>query len=217
MAIVLKGGLPVDTVNEFDETELVLEKAEYPATNSNDTLFVPYTYWWCDGGPFIGLCGDKYALAFTGIINEISIQHIAIEENIDFVCMLQKGIIELQEIKFDYSQEKEYPEKKMKKVYGGEKYFQSDCFYGTHLKKGDTVMVFVYDYENNYCIPEKSILKVKSFDDPIILSIEKYIKNNFDPLCIANDTALWNDYNSYYANHLKQIIDCKLWMQQEKF
>ena len=177
-----------------------------------DTLFLPFTYCWTSGGPFIGLCGDTYSLVFTGTITAIGkeikkVRDLGFSEEGTF----REGIILLEEIKFNPQPESDgYPLNKITKRYKNEHYFKSDCFYGTNLKEGDKVIVFVYSYEHGYCLPQKSILKVENFYDPIILSIESYIKNKLNPLSIANDIDVRNNYDPYYANHLKQIIECKL-------
>jgi len=182
----------------------------------SDTLSVAYTYWWPSGGPFIGLCGDRYSLVFTGTITKINNPQKPHTINSDTAFVLytpQYGIIKIDDIKVENAPE-EGNSKQPGKKYSGEQYFKSDCFYQLKLKEGDKVMVFVYSYEGEYCIPGNSILKINSFDDPIVLSVEKYIKNNQDPLAIQPDIKLWRKYG--FESALKQIIDCRLSIKNGK-
>ena len=178
--------------------------------NKSDTLKVPYTYWWPSGGPFTGLCGDKYAIVFTGTITKLykpSKPYTVSNDSVTILYSPQKGVIKINEIKV-----KKAPDEGYKKVpgtsYYGESYFSSDCFYDSRLNEGDKVLVFIYSYEGEYSIPSGSILKIDNFDDPMIKSIEIYIKSNQDPLTIRKDTSLWEKYGQ--GDALKQIIDCRL-------
>lgn len=170
----------------------------------SDTLNVSYTYWWPSGGPFIGLCGDPYSFVFTGTVTKLypPFQYKSSSE-----VLLQKGVIKINDIKYKGSPEKD-PRKSLGYTYSNEHYFSSDCFYDLNLKEGDKVVVFIYSYEGEYSIPAKSILKLESFTDPILTSLEKYIKSNQDALAIKDDINSWKKYNLDKA--LEQIIDCKI-------
>ncbi|MBK8805727.1 MAG: hypothetical protein IPO21_03355 [Bacteroidales bacterium] len=184
--------------------------------SKTDTLTVPYTYWWQSGGPFIGLCGDPYSLVFTGTVTKINKPETPVTLNGDSSIVLytpQFCIIEINDIKIKNNPKEAY-ENSIDKNSMIEKYFKSDCFYSLRLNEGDKVIVFVYSYENEYSIPSNSILKIDNFDDPIVLSIEAYIKNNQDPLSIKADTRIWSKYG--LDNALKQIIDCRLSVKNEK-
>ena len=52
------------------------------------------------------------------------------------------------------------------------------------------------------------IIKALKHVDEVFLSIDKYIKYDYDPLSIKDDLNAWKKYNLDYA--LKQIIDCRL-------
>jgi hypothetical protein len=175
-----------------------------------DTLNVPYTYWQPSGGPFTGLCGNPYSLVFSGKVTKLydKIEHHPTGVYEDAVLYTgQKGIIEIAEMKFKHAPEEGY-KKTPGYNYNGEHYFVSDCFYGSGLKEGDKVIVFIYSYEGEYCIPGKSILKIGDYKDPAVRSVEKYIKNDQNPLSIRADTSLWAGYG--LDDDLKQIIDCRL-------
>ena len=160
----------------------------------SDTLKVPYTYWWTDSGPFIGMCGEKYALVFLGRVTRI---HAPIQDSTS-LYIPQEGLIEILEILEKSALAKE--------KYSGQKYFSSDCFYGSEVEKGDTVMIFCYEYEGRIAIPG-SIVKIDGFDAPIVRSIKKYIEADQNPIVIKEDMELWNEKG--FGNALQQIIECK--------
>jgi len=179
-------------------------------TIKSDTLNVPYTYWWPSGGPFTGLCGDKYSIVLTGTViklNKPSKPYSVSNDSSEVLYSPQKGIIKINDIKYKKAPDEGY-KKTPGKSYDGEAYFSSDCFFSSGLKEGDNVIVFVYSYEGEYSIPGSSILKFDNCEAPIVKSIESYIKNNQDPLSIRKDTALWKTYGQ--GDALKQIIDCRL-------
>lgn len=186
------------------------------ATLHTDTLDIAYTYWQPSGGPFIGMCGHVYSLVFTGTVTKISKPSKPVTSSSDTTTVLytpQEGVIEINDIKLKHAPEagfEKYP------VDGGgrKKYFKSDCFYDLELKEGDKVLVFVYDYEEAYSISGNSILKIENFDDPVVLSTEKYIKYRQDPLFIQTDINIWGKYGLDKA--LKQMIDCRLSIKDEK-
>jgi hypothetical protein len=181
-----------------------------------DTLNIAYTYWQPSGGPFTGLCGNPYSLVFTGTVTKLydRVEHHPTGKYAAAVLYVgQKGIINITEIKLKQPPVGGY-QKKPGHNYSGETIFSSDCFYNSRLNEGDKVIVFVYSYEGEYCIPGNSILRIEDFNDSIVLSIEKYIKSNQDPLSIRTDTTLWRKYQLDYA--LKQIIECKLSNTNEK-
>jgi hypothetical protein len=185
------------------------------ANNKSYTFDVKYAYWWPSGGPFVGMCGDSYSLVFTGIITKINKPYIPYTINNDSTAVLytpQEGIIEINDIKISNPPKKDNKNTPNNNI-DNEKFFKSDCFYHLNLKEGDKVIVFVYSYEGEYCIPNNSILKINDFDDPVVLSIENYIKNNQNPLFIKADTAIWSKYK--LDSSLKQIIDCRLSTQND--
>ncbi|WP_103069157.1 hypothetical protein [Aquimarina sediminis] len=162
----------------------------------SDTLAVGYTYWWPQSGPFVGYCGDEYALVFLGTVQFIDIP----AKDSTSVVVSQQGGIQINEV---------LAVRDLKKNrYMNQNLLVSDCFYGKDLKKGDRVMVFCYEYEDNYSIAgRKSILKIEETNDPIVQSIKKYIKANQNPIAIKSDILLWQNYG--LDDQLKQIINCK--------
>jgi len=176
-----------------------------------DTLNVPYTYWCESGGPFIEDCGVRYSIVFTGTVTKIckiprNNTKPGDSTDID-LYVPQYGVIKINDVKIK-NPPKNDRRKYIGKNFSDEKYFKSDCFFNLKLRKGDKVIVFVYSYDGEYSIPRNSILKVKNFNDPIILSVEKYIKNNQDPLSIEADTTIWKKYGQ--DNFLKKRIECRL-------
>ncbi|MGI9549813.1 MAG: hypothetical protein ACR2MT_01335 [Aurantibacter sp.] len=171
-------------------------KSDIEVEFTQDTLNVGYTYWWTQSGPFIGSCGDELSLVFSGIVTKL-------QEPTDDpgpLYVSQKGIIALDKI----FKIKELAEK----TYANQKFFSSDCFHELGLKVGDTVLVFCYNYEDDYSIPGgKSIIKIASFEDPAIPSIRKYIDTGQDPVELKNDIGLWATHGLGRA--LEGIIECR--------
>jgi len=162
---------------------------------TQDTLNVGYTYWWPESGPFIGQCGDELSLVFSGTITDIL-------ESTDEAGPLynsQKGFIQIDRV---------FKIKDLgTKSYTNQQFFVSDCFDGLQLKKNDHVLVFCYDYENDFSIPGvQSILKIESLDDPLITSIKKYINADQNPSKIKKDMKLWEKHGLGEA--LERIIQC---------
>lgn len=166
-------------------------------TSVSDTLHVPYTYWWPQGGPFIGNCGEPYAIVFTGTLVKLQ-EPLKQQNEKETLYIPQWGVIKIHEV---------FTKRQLQKGHTPQHYFKSDCFYGLPLKEGDKVMGFVYLYEENYSIPGNSILKVEGFNDAAVRSISRYIKNKENPLAIAADTTIWTRYG--FDGALKQLIDCK--------
>lgn len=160
-----------------------------------DTLSVGYTYWWSESGPFIGNCGDEIALAFTGTIVEIANP----TDDPGPLYTAQKGVVSVENI---------FKIKDMgAKTYTNQKFITTDCFYELGLSLGDKVLVFCYNYEDDYSIPgEKSILKIDDFNTPVVRSIKTYISGDQDPIPLKKDKALWAVYG--LDESLEQIIDC---------
>lgn len=184
------------------------------AQSPGNTLQVGYTYWWTNGGPFIGLCGDEYSLVFTGTIVRIDQPSVPVSAGgSDTMYIPRNGLIKIEEMKCKHRPAESY-RTKAGAGYKGQAYFSSDCFSGSGLRPGDKVIVFVYSYEGDYSIPSGSILKLKSFDDPAVRSIERYIKSGQDALAIKGDMAIWRKYG--LDRQLKQIIDCRVQQKKEK-
>jgi hypothetical protein len=194
-------------------TGFVLTRSLNNVGNNNqksDTLKAGYTYWWPDGGPFTGLCGNPYMLVFTGTLTKIwePTGPYPTGRNVgDVMYYPQKGVISIEHILYRHNPTIVRKDQEVHN-YSGEHYFMSDCFYDMKLMEGDKVIAFVYDYEGAYSIPSNSVLRLKTFTDPVVLSIEKYIKNDQDPLSIAADTNIWSYYGCKDA--LKQIIQCRI-------
>jgi hypothetical protein len=181
-------------------TQMSCKKAKTAASDldiefTQDTLAVGYTYWWSESGPFIGECGEKLSFVFSGTVTDI----LAPTEEAGPLYYSQKGFIHINQVF------------KIKDIgansYTNQQFFVSDCFNGLELKKEDKVLVFCYDYENDFSIPGgSSILKIDSFEDPLITSIKKYIDAEENPTAIKNDIKLWEKHD--LGSDLEQIIRC---------
>ena len=187
---------------KVSEKEITTETTKPPKSNTtatsiqSDTLFVPYTYWWENSGPFIGMCGDEYTLVFLGEVTHIG----EASKKPDSKFTSQIGHIKIHKRLQPRDLTEGNPNLEM--------IFVSNCFYGSDVKVGDKVLVFCYKYERAVCIPgAKSIVKIEAYDSPVVKSIEKYIAAKQNPLVIKQDVALWEEYG--FGDALKQIIDCK--------
>lgn len=170
-------------------------------TSLSDTLQVGYTYWWPESGPFIGNCGNEYSFVFIGTVKNID---NPLEDSTKLYTS-QKGLIEINEV-LTLRNLKSNTNTQLK-------YFMSDCFNDLNVKEGDRVIVFCYEYEENYSIPGgKSILKIDNINSPIVISIKKYIESNQNPLSIKQDVTLWKMYD--LDTQLKQIIECEEMMSK---
>lgn len=167
-----------------------------------DSLNVGYTYWWPESGPFIGMCGDEISLVFSGTV-------IHLEQPNDAAGPLyisQNGTIEINRV---------YKIKDLDESnYANQKFITSDCFDGLELNKGDEVLVFCYDFENDYTLPgANSIIKITDFDDPLITSIRRYIDTDQNALKIKKDIGLWA--KAGHGRKLQEIIKCAEEMNSE--
>lgn len=161
----------------------------------NDTIDVGFTYWWNNSGPFIGACGEHYSLAFTGVIKQVDTPII----DSSLLYIPQKGVVKIHTIL--------KANKNFNKEYTGKKHFTSDCFYKSNATKGDTVIVFCYEYEDSVCIPgPRSIIKIRGFDDPLVNSIKNYIQQDENPIVLKGDMELWKSKG--FEHELRQIITC---------
>jgi len=170
-------------------------KSDIEIEFTQDTLEVGYTYWWEDSGPFIGYCGEEYALVFVGTISHLAEP----TNNAAPLYISQNGTIAIDRV-FKINN----PESN---TYANQKFFVSDCFNGLELAVGDQVLVFCYSYEGNFSIPgEHSILKIGGIDHPLVASTKAYIDADQNPLKITKDTTLWSAYG--FGDKLAQHIRC---------
>ena len=168
-----------------------------------DTLNIGYTYWWPQSGPFIGGCGDELSLVFSGTVTKL-------QQPTDEAGPLyksQEGIIEINQVfKIKALEENKYI---------NQKFVSTDCFDAMGLKSGDYVLVFCYDYEGAYSIPgEKSILKIDSFEDPLIESIRRYIDTDQNAVKLKKDVGLWAKKG--LGRKLQEIIECAEEMKSDE-
>lgn len=170
-------------------------KSDIEIEFTQDTLEVGYTYWWEDSGPFIGYCGKEYSLVFIGTVSHLDPPTNKAEP----LYISQKGTIELEKVlKINNPDTKSY---------SNQKYFVSDCFNGLELSIGDQVLVFCYEYEDNFSIPGKrSIINISGFEHPLVASTKTYIDADQNPLQIQKDTTLWSAYG--FGAQLEQHIRC---------
>ena len=161
-----------------------------------DTLYVGYTYWWPESGPFVGACGTPYALAFVGIVHSINdTEKIAKGSH-----QSKQGVIEIAEVLA--------LDGVGKAAYQKQKVFVSDCFEHVDVGVGDMVLVFCYEYEGIVSIPGgNSILKIESLTDPLLTSIRKYIAADQKATAIEDDIRLWEEPG--FGAALRQIIACE--------
>lgn len=173
--------------------------------SSQDTLRVGYTYWWPQDGPFIGSCGNLYALAFKGTVEHIQAPQADPEEELLYVS--QRGFVRIDEVLAVRNLER--------MQYAGESIFTTDCFHGSGLKTGDQVLVFCSDYESGYSIPGKrSIVKISDRKDPLFKSALRFIHKGQNPQAIAKDLPLWEKHG--HGEDLRRLLACKQFQSSQE-
>lgn len=168
---------------------------------TQDTLAIGYTYWWSQTAPFNGNCADAHSLVFAGTIANIK----APNTNSGPLYTSQEGVIEIEQV----LKLKDIG----KNIYAEQKFISTDCFYQSNFKTGDMVLVFCFDYEDNYSIPGKDcILKINGLNDPLIKSIRKFIDAGDEPLVLQKDIDLWDRHD--LGMNLKASIECSQEMKK---
>jgi len=166
----------------------------------DDTLHVGYTYWWNSSEPIMGIYGMEYALIFRGVVTEISPYdgYYGDEHEDEVIYDSQFGTIEIMKVLHS---------KKLKDAsLEGRKHFTSDCFYNSGIKKGDSVLVFCFEYEDRYAIPgHRSIVKLENMNDPFLHLIQLYVKNNLDREIILNHLDIWKNKGLVY--NIEELYD----------
>lgn len=178
---------------QAQESRSVSETLHLPNT---DTLYVGYTYWWPESGPFVGLCGTPYALAFVGNVIHLDSAERASNGMYDS----RYGVIGIKELlKVDGAG---------KKIYKKQRFFVSDCFENLEVKEGQLVLVFCYEYEDGIGNPGgSSILRLEGLSDPLIGSIKRFIAADQSPEAIADDFELWEGRG--FGGMLEGMIECR--------
>lgn len=171
-------------------------KSDIEISFIQDTLDIGYTYWWPQSGPFVGNCGEELSLVFAGILTELEKPN----KNAGPLYTVQEGIIEIDRVF------------KIKEIginsYANQKFVRTDCFYDLGITVGDTVLVSCYEFEDAYSIPGgKSILKIRSFDDPIVTSLRNFIDSDQNPVKLKKDSLLWRTFE--LDKDLSRIIACR--------
>ena len=112
-----------------------------------------------------------------------------------------RGTVEIKEIIY-----RESIEKRQEFKY---KYFCSDGF--NSISKGDKLLVFFIEYEQDYAIPNFSGGNcnlgyiIKNFDDEIVRGVKKVLKMNQDIFKIVDDKELVKIWSKYDPEGLKTI------------
>lgn len=204
LACVNQDQKPKSKVQELIPKEIIKQKGEDLNRGGLDdsgnwidpTFRVKYTYWQKDGGPFMGLCGDQYALVFLGTIKEIK-KKIRDKKTGSYTS--QRGFLNIDRVLFQRDLKKE--------KFNKQSYFTSDCFYKTKFNKGDKVLVFCYEYEGGYSIPgPRAILNLEGENDPVLKSIESYIESGQKAITLRPSIDLWEKLG--YEKELNQMLDC---------
>lgn len=184
--------------------------------NTTDTLELAFAYW-APSGIFSG--SDCSVLAdniiFTGTVTKlyepskpylVGGDNAINKDSTNLLYVPQSGVIKLNSI-LKVSDVQDPMAEDGAPRYNSEHFFVSDCFYNSGLKEGDKIVAFVGVYEGLFSIfDNRDVLKIESFDDPIISSIKTYIEagSKATPLTINNDAEIWHKH----GYDLKNVIKC---------
>lgn len=161
-------------------------------SRKNEIFHAGFMYW-----TLPGILNNQWYVVFTGTISDI-LNNPKDNENIADHKYIY-GKVTINDILMS---------KKVKTSdFKNSKYFSSDGFDNFKIK--DKVLIFMTEYDCGYGVPNGCIVKLRSFDDSIVISSKKYIKGKqkFDVINNPADLKLWNRYDSTGLKHAIELYN----------